>query len=87
MNIDILNESKEEIEFKIESATLAELLRVYLNEDSSVSFAAWKKKVSNDFPILKIKTKGKTPKKAISDAISAIEKDLEKAVEEFSKLK
>jgi DNA-directed RNA polymerase subunit L len=87
MEMNILNDSKEELEVEIDSLTLAELLRVYLNKDSSVTFAAWKRDHPTKKPILAIKTKGKTPKKAINDAISSITKDLDKVEEDFKKLK
>ena len=43
MEIEFLKEEKDDIEVKLENVTLAEILRVYLNEDSSVTFAAWKR--------------------------------------------
>lgn len=78
---------KDEAEVKIGSLTIAEILRVYLNKDSSVSFAAWKRKHPTEKPILKVKTKGKTAKKAINDAISSIDKELDKILTDFKKLK
>ena len=87
MEINILNESKEEIEVELDSLTLAELLRVYLNKDSLVIFAALKRKHPKEKPILKVKTKGKAVKKAISDAVSDIEKDLDKVLSDFKKMK
>ncbi len=87
MEMNILKDSKEELEAEIESLTLAEILRVYLNRDSAVTFAAWKRVHPTKKPILAVKTKGKTPKKAINDAISAITKDLDKVEDDFKKLK
>ncbi len=87
MEMNILKESKEEIEVEIESLTLVEILRVYLNKDSSVTFAAWKREHPTKKPILAVKTKGKTPKKAINDAIALIIKDLDKIESDFKKLK
>lgn len=85
--MNILKDSKEELEIEIESLTLVEILRVYLNKDSSVTFAAWKREHPTKKPILAVKTKGKTPKKAINDAISSITKDLDNIEEDFKKLK
>lgn len=85
--MNILKESKEEIEVEVGSLTIVEILRVYLNKDSSVTFAAWKREHPTKKPILAVKTKGKTPKKAINDAISAITKDLENIEADFKKLK
>ena len=87
MEIKVLNNSKEEIELEIDSLTLVEILRVYLNKDSSVNFAAWKREHPTKNPILLVKTKGKTAKKAVNDAVSAIVKDLDKAETDFKKMK
>lgn len=85
--VNVLRSDKDEIELELDNLTLAEILRVYLNKDSSVTFAAWKREHPIKKPKLLVKTKGKTPKKAVSDAVSAINKDLDKAVVEFKKLK
>ncbi len=87
MEINVLKNSKEEIEFQIENLTLAELLRVYLNKDASVTFAAWKREHPSEKPILNVKTKGKSPKKAINDAVSSIIKELDKIGSDFKKMK
>jgi len=87
MEIDILKNSKEEIEVQIGNLTLAEILRVYLNKDPSVTFAAWKREHPTEKPILSVKTKGKTSKKAINDAVTSLTKDLDMIYEDFKKLK
>ena len=87
MHVEVLNNSKDELEVALESTTLVEILRVYLNKDDSVSFAAWRRDHPSEKPVLKIKTKGKTAKKALNDAISAIVKDLDKTEEAFKKIK
>ena len=87
MEINVLKSSKDEVEVEIESLTIAEILRVYLNKDSAVDFVAWKRKHPTEKPILKVKTKGKTAKKAIADAVSSIGKDLDKTLGDFKKLK
>ena len=87
MEINILKNTKEELEAEIESLTIAEILRVYLNRDGQVTFAAWKREHPTKRPILLVKTKGKTAKKAISDAVSAITKDLDSLESDFKKLK
>jgi DNA-directed RNA polymerase subunit L len=87
MNINILRESKDEIEFEIQSLTIAEILRVYLNKDSAVTFVAWRRSHPTSKPVLLVKTKGKTVKKAINDAISSIEKELDKLEANFKKAK
>ncbi len=87
MEINILKSSKDEIELEIENLTIAEILRVYLNKDSAVTFAAWKREHPTKKPILLVKTKGKTAKKAIDDAVSLITKNLDKLEADFKKLK
>ena len=87
MNIKILNSSKEELELEVGSLTLVELLRDYLNRDSAVTFAAWRRPHPTDSPILLVKTKGKTAKKAVTDSIAILTKELDKLESDFSKLK
>ena len=77
MNIKILKDEKNELEIEMDSVTVAELLRVYLNKDEGVSFAAWKREHFEKPAMLKVKTKGKTASKAVADAISAIQKETE----------
>ena len=87
MEINILKSSKDELELELENPTIAEILRVYLNKDSSVEFAAWKREHPTEKPILAVKTKGKTPKKAVADAVNLITKDLDKVEDDFKKMK
>lgn len=86
MEINVLKSGKDEIEFEIDSLTLAEILRVYLNKDSAVTFAAWKREHPTKKPIMSVKTKGKTAKKALDDAVSTIIKDLDKLEKDFEKI-
>lgn len=87
MEIKILKAEKDEMEVELPSVTIVEVLRVYLNEDPKVSFAAWRRDHPTEKPVLKVKTKGKTAKKAINDAISSIDKELDKILAGFKKLK
>mgnify|MGYP001409724372 CR=1 FL=1 len=87
MELNILKNSKDELEIEFENLTMAEILRVYLNKDSAVTFVAWKRKHPTSKPILLVKTKGKTVKKAINDAISSLEKELDKLESDFKKAK
>ena len=102
MEMHILESSKNELKAELENVTLAEILRVYLNKDSDVSFAAWKREHITKKPVILIKTrggtssstnssksqiKGKTVKKAIADAVDKITKDLDKLEAEFKKIK
>ncbi len=87
MEINILKSNKDEIELEIENLTIAEILRVYLNKDEGVTFTAWRREHPTKKPVLLVKTKGKTAKKAIDDAVSAITKDLDKLEVDFKKMK
>ena len=87
VEVKVLNNSKEDIELEISDLTIAEILKVYLNKDSDVVFAAWKRDHPTKNPVLKIQTKGKTAKKAVNDAVNALTKELDKVEADFSKLK
>jgi len=87
MEIEIIKNSKDEIETQVGNVTLAEILRVYLNKDSAVTFAAWRRDHPSEIPVLLVKTKGKTAKKAIADAVVAASKDLDKVEKEFKGMK
>lgn len=85
MKVVYIKDEKNEAEIELDNLTIAELLRAYLVKDESVSFAAWKREHPSKNPVLKIKTKGKTVRKAIADAIAHIEKEADKLVEQFKK--
>lgn len=87
MELKIIKNEKNEIEVECDNLTIIELLREYLNNDSSVEFVAWKREHPTKNPIIRVKTKGKTPKKAINDAISGISKELDKLDSDFKKMK
>jgi DNA-directed RNA polymerase subunit L len=87
MEINVLESSKNELKVELENVTVAEILRVYLNKDSAVTFTAWKREHITKKPFLVVKTKSKTAKKAIQDAVDDITKDLDKLENDFKKLK
>ena len=87
MELNILKDEKDEMEIELDNLTIAETLRVYLNEDSAVTFAAWKRRHASENPILLIKTKGKSARNAVSDAIGHITKELDKVETDFKKIK
>ena len=82
MEINVLKSSKDEIELELDSVTIAEILRVYLNKDSAVTFAAWKREHPTKKPSLIIKTKGKAAKKAEELARKQEEERLAALIEE-----
>ncbi|MBD3247226.1 hypothetical protein GF378_01245 [Candidatus Pacearchaeota archaeon] len=85
MDVKVIKSEKGEAEIEVGSVTIAEVLRVYLNKDSSVDLAVWKREHPTKNPVLLVKAK--KPKKAVKDAVDAITKDLDKASKEFKDLK
>ncbi len=75
MNVEIISQENDLIELRVDNLTVAELLRVYLNEND-IKFAAWRRDHLTKPVIFRIESSGKTVKKAISEAIASINKDL-----------
>jgi DNA-directed RNA polymerase subunit L len=83
MEVKIIKDEKNELDLEINSLTIAELMRTYLNKEG-VELVAWRREHPKKNPILHIKADN--PKKAVKKAILAIEKELKQASEEFKKL-
>lgn len=75
MELEITKNDKDDFEAKIDNITTAELLRVYLNK-GGIQFAAWRREHPTKPIALKIQS-SKTVKKEVSDAVSAVKKDLD----------
>ena len=75
MNIEIIKQEKDEIELRIDNLTVAEILRVYLNAQGA-EFAVWRRE--HPYKPIIFLIKSGNAKKAVSDAVSAIKKDLDK---------
>ncbi len=84
MEIKVLNEDKTSMDIEIDSLTIAEVLRAYLNKQG-VKLAAWRRDHPTKNPVLHIE--GDNPKKLLKAAIADLEKEIDKAVDEFKKLK
>jgi DNA-directed RNA polymerase subunit L len=84
MEIKILKDEKDCLDLEISSLTIAEVLRVYLNKEGA-KLAAWKKDHQTSNPVLHIEADN--PKKLLKAAIKALEKEIDKTVDEFKKLK
>ncbi len=84
MNIEILKQGKNEVELKVDNPTVAEILREYLNAQG-IEFAAWRREHPSKPLIMRIATSGGSVKKAVSDAVSAVNKDLDKIVKSVKK--
>ncbi len=76
MNVEIVKQEKNELEFKIDNLNVAEILRVYLNRQG-IDFAAWRREHPSKPIIFRVQSKDGA-KKEISEAIKAIGKDLDK---------
>ncbi|MEA3414051.1 MAG: RpoL/Rpb11 RNA polymerase subunit family protein [Nanoarchaeota archaeon] len=87
MEIKVLKKEKNEIELEIGNLTIAEILRVYLNKDSTVTFVAWKREHITKNPILKVKTASKDVKSVIDKTVKNMISDVEKLETDFKKLK
>ncbi|HIH52302.1 hypothetical protein COT60_02740 [Candidatus Pacearchaeota archaeon CG09_land_8_20_14_0_10_30_9] len=87
MEVKVLKKEKNELELEFDNLTFPEILRVYLNKDPAVTFAAWKKEHATMNPSILVKTKGKDAKAVLEHAVSEIIKDLEKVESDFKALK
>ena len=76
MHVDVTLSEKDDVELKIDNPTIAELLRVYLNAQD-IKFAAWRREHPSKPILMRIQTSSGTVKKAVSEAVSAINKDLD----------
>ena len=85
MEINILKNTKNELDVQVDNLTVVELLRTYLNKDTSVKLAAWKREHPSKPPVLHIE--GDSPKKSLQAAIKTVQKEIEKSVDEFKNLK
>lgn len=74
MNVKILKQEKNGMELEIDNLTVAEILRVYLNE-SEIEFAAWRREHPSRPAIFRIVSSGKSVQKAVSEAVSKVKKD------------
>ena len=75
MNIEIVNAEKDDVELKIDNPTIAEVMRVYLNEQD-VKFVAWRREHPSKPVIMRIQASSGTVKKAVSEAVAAVHKDI-----------
>lgn len=76
MEMEILKQEKNEVEIKLDNVTVAEIMRVYLNENGA-DFAVWRREHPTKPLTMIIKSSGKTVKKEVSEAVAAIKKDLD----------
>ena len=77
MNVEVISQEKDDIELRVDNQTVAELLRMYLNDGDNVRFVAWRKEHPSKPLLMRIQSSSGTVKKAVSEAVKAIGKDLE----------
>jgi DNA-directed RNA polymerase subunit L len=74
MEMKVLQSEKDLVEIALDNITVAEILRVYLNEQG-VKFAAWRREHPEKPIVFRIESSSGTVKKAVSDVVKAIQKD------------
>ncbi len=84
MNVKVLKEEKNDIELEIDNLTVAEILRIYLN-DSEIEFAAWRREHPSKPAVFKIVSSGKSVQKVVSEAVSGIKKDCDSLLKAVKK--
>ena len=84
MEVKIIKQEKNTLDVEIDSLTIVELLRGYLNQEGA-KMAAWKRDHPFKNPVLHIEADN--PTKLLQKAIQSAEKDIDKLVDEFKKMK
>jgi DNA-directed RNA polymerase subunit L len=84
MEITILKDEKTNLDLELDSVTVAEVLRVYLNKEGA-KLAVWKQEHPTKNPVLHIEADN--PKKILKDAIKNLQKEIDGAVADFKKMK
>lgn len=84
MDVKILKQEKNVIEVELESLTIAELLRAYLNKEN-VEMAAWRREHPTKNPVLRVEADN--AKKILLSTIEKVQKQLANFSDEFKKAK
>ena len=84
MEITIIKDEKNVLEVELDNLTIAEVLRMYLNNEGA-KLAVWKRDHPTKNPVLHIEADN--PKKLLKNTIAKIDKELDKAVDSFKKMK
>ena len=84
MEVTVLVDEKKVLDVEVDNLTVAEVLRMYLNEEGA-ELAVWKRDHPSKNPVLHIEDAN--PKKVLKAAIAKLEKDIDSAVASFKKLK
>jgi len=84
MEIKVLVDEKNKLEVEVDNLTVAEVLRMYLN-DEGAKLAVWKREHPSKNPVIHIEDSN--PKKLLKSAIAKLEKDIDGVVDSFKKAK
>ncbi len=84
MEVKILKDEKNVLDVEIDSLTIAEVLRVYLNKEGA-KLAAWRREHPTKNPVLHIEADN--PKKLLKKAIATLDKEIDSSLVEFGKMK
>ena len=84
MEVKILKEEKNTLDVELDSLTVAELMRVYVNKEGA-KLAAWRREHTTSNPVLHIEADN--PKKILKKAVAEVQKELEAIASEFKKIK
>lgn len=84
MEIKILNDEKGSLDIELSNLTIAEVLRVYLNQEGA-KLAAWKRDNPTAPAVLHIEADD--AKAVLKKAITSLEKEIDTVVDDFKKMK
>lgn len=83
MEVKVIEKKQNELKLEIGNLTLCEALRKELWNDKNVVRASYKREHPTKNPVMHLLTEGKTPKKALQDAIKRLEKKGDELAKEF----
>jgi len=83
MEVKILKQEKDRLEIEIDNLTVAELVRKELGYDEKVEIAAWKRDHPTKNPVLIVKVKEGTAKKALLDSLAKVQKTNDDILDKF----
>lgn len=83
MEVNILKKEKDRLEIELGNLTIAELLRNELWKDDKIEIAAWKREHPTKNPVLIIKVKEGTARKALLDCLARLQKTNDEILEKF----
>lgn len=83
MEVKILKQEKDRLEIEIDNLTIAELVRKELGYDDKVEIAAWKRDHPTKNPVLIVKMKEGTARKALLDCLAKLQKTNDDILDKF----